>query len=305
MRQVELSSSSKPATHHRLVIGDCRSMAEIPSGSIQLTVCSPPYFSAPHDYYGLFSSYDEYLSLLEDAGRELWRVTEEGRVVVLVIDDMLVDGVRYPIVSDTVKIFQGIGFRNRDRIIWQKPAGYTVRSRRSGNLRKYKSPMYCYLDNRVEEIRIFQKGEFNYRSIPEHVREASALDWEEVEAGKWYWNVWNITNVLPSAKLEKGIAAFPEQIPYRLIKLYSFVDETVLDCFAGSGTTMKVARQLQRNSVGIEIRPELACVIRKKLGFGELAVASGDSFEVLPRADAPTGEVASLRSLLEGSASVG
>ena len=260
-------------------------MTEIQSNSIQLVVTSPPYYNAPHDYDGMFSSYDQYLSLLENVGKELWRVTEEGRIVALVIDDMLVDKVRYPIVADTIRIFQEIGFRNRDRIVWEKPNGYAVRSRRSGNLRKFKSPMYCYTDNLVEEIRIFQKGEFDYKSIPDHVREASKLDWSEVESGKWYWNVWKITNVLPNAKLEKGIAAFPDEIPYRLIKLYSFIDDTVLDCFAGSGTSMRVARQLGRNSVGIEIRPELEKVIMEKLGFAERTATNGsDTFEVVHRA---------------------
>lgn len=288
-RQIVQQSSSLPkATHHRLIIGDCQSMTEIPSDSIQLVVTSPPYYNAPHDYDGMFSSYEKYLSFLENVAKELWRVTKEGRIVALVIDDMLVDGVRYPIVADTVRIFQEIGFRNRDRIVWEKPDGYAVRSRRSGNLRKFKSPMYYYSDNLVEEIRIFQKGEFDYKSIPDHIREASKLDWKEVESGKWYWNVWKITNVLPNAKLEKGIAAFPDEIPYRLIKLCSFVGETVLDCFAGSGTSMKIARQLGRNSVGFEIRPELEPVIREKVGFARRTVGNGsDTFDVVLRADIP------------------
>ena len=76
-----------------------------------------------------------------------------------------------------------------------------------------------------------------------------------------------MTNVLPNAALEKGIAAFPEELPYRFIKLFLYKGDTVLDPFAGSGTTMKVARELGRNSIGIEIKEELKNIILQKVGF--------------------------------------
>jgi DNA modification methylase len=83
--------------------------------------------------------------------------------------------------------------------------------------------------------------------------------------------VWNITNVLPTpGRVEEGIAAFPEEIPRRLIKLFTMVGETVFDPFAGSGTTLKVARELGRNGVGYEIDLELKRVLRKKLGAQNL-----------------------------------
>ncbi len=76
-----------------------------------------------------------------------------------------------------------------------------------------------------------------------------------------------MTNVLPGSILEKNVAAFPEQLPYRIIKLFSYVGETVLDPFLGSGTSMKVARLLKRNSIGIEIIRDLEETILKKTGF--------------------------------------
>ncbi len=106
--------------------------------------------------------------------------------------------------------------------------------------------MYYYPDNLQESILIFQKGEFDYKSIPEDIRE------EEYQKNKWYLNVWYITNVLHN-RLERGIAAFPEEIPYRLIKLFSYKGETVLDPFMGSGTTLKVAIALGRRAIGYEI----------------------------------------------------
>src|SRR5437667_12557282 len=81
-------------------------------------------------------------------------------------------------------------------------------------------------------------------------------------------SAWNITNVLPKAgRVEEGVAAFPDEIPNRLIKLFTFAGETVFDPFLGSATTLKVARELGRRGIGYEIDLELKEVIRKKLGL--------------------------------------
>jgi DNA modification methylase len=128
--------------------------------------------------------------------------------------------------------------------------------------------MYFYPDNIQETILIFQKGKFDYKSIPDEMRGKSKIDILEYKDKKWYLNVWKIVNVLPlKNRLETGIAAFPEEIPYRLIKLFSYVGETVLDPFMGSGTTNKVAAMLKRNSVGYEIDLELLEVVKEKIGL--------------------------------------
>jgi len=195
-----------------------------------------------------------------------YRVLYDGRIAAVNIDDMLVKGEKYPIVADTIKIFQKAGFRYRDKIIWKKPDGYIRASRRSGVLIKNPYPMYFYPDNLVESILIFQKGKFDYKSIPKRIKELSVIDTKEYLENKWYVSVWEIKNVLPNSLLEKGIAAFPEEIPYRLIKLFSNIGEVVLDPFLGSGTTMKVARELGRNCIGYEIKSDLKETIRLKIG---------------------------------------
>lgn len=272
-------------THHKLIVGDCRSMHEIPDESVHLMVTSPPYFNAPFDYKGLFKSYEEYLELLSRVAIEVFRVLKEGRIAVLNIDDMLINGEKFPIVADATKIFQQAGFRYRDRIIWKKPDGYLRISRRSGVLLQNPYPMYFYPDNLLESILIFQKGKFDYRSIPDDIREASRIDIKEFSDNKWYMTLWEMVNVLPNSQLEKEIAAFPEELPYRIIKLFSYKGETVLDPFVGSGTTMKVARLLGRNSIGIEIKKSLIPIIRKKLGFeGQLSFEGrDDTFEIIIR----------------------
>lgn len=242
-------------------------MSEISDSSIHLIVTSPPYYNAPFDYDGLFTNYEQYLGVLKRFAKESFRVLSEGRIVALNIDDMLVNGTKYPIVADATKMFQDSGFRYRDRIIWKKPDGYLRISKRSGVILQNPFPMYYYPDNLLESIVIFQKGKFDYRSISSEIRELSKIDIKEFQNNNWHKTLWEITNVLPGSVLEKNVAAFPEELPYRIIKLYSYVGETVLDPFLGSGTTIKVARLLRRNSVGIEIIRDLEKVIRRKTGF--------------------------------------
>ena len=257
-------------TTHKLIIGNCMVMEEIPNESVHLMVTSPPYFNAPFDYKGVFKSYGQYLGVLRKVAKEIFRFLQNGRIAVLNIDDMLISGEKFPIVADATKIFQEAGFRYRDRIIWKKPDGYLRISRRSGVMLQNPYPMYFYPDNLLENIIIFQKGKFDYRSISKEVREDSKVDIKEFSRKKWYMTLWEMNNVMPGSPLEKGIAAFPEELPYRAIKLFSYKGETVLDPFAGSGTTMKKARELERNSIGIEIKKSLVPVIKKKLGFGDV-----------------------------------
>ena len=256
-------------TFHRLIIGSCENMLEVTDESVQLMVTSPPYYNAPFDYEDLYSSYEKYLEIIKAFAHETFRVLEDGRIAVVNTDDMLVKGEKFPIVADTTKLFQDAGFRYRDRIVWKKPDGYLRISRRSGVLLQNPFPMYFYPDNLLESILIFQKGKFNYRTKSNVERELSKIDKQEFQKNGWYMTLWNMTNVLPGSKLEKNIAAFPEELPYRIIKLFSYKGETVLDPFVGSGTTMKVARDLGRNSVGIEILPENEKIIRQKMGIDE------------------------------------
>jgi site-specific DNA-methyltransferase (adenine-specific) len=273
------------ATWHKLIIGNCMVMEGIPDESVHLMVTSPPYFNAPFDYKGVFKSYGQYLGVLRKVAKEIFRVLKNGRIAVLNIDDMLISGEKFPIVADATKIFQEAGFRYRDRIIWKKPEGYLRISRRSGVILQNPYPMYYYPDNLLESILIFQKGKFNYKSIPKEIKESSKIDIKEFSKNKWYMTLWEMNNVMPGSLLEKDIAAFPEELPYRIIKLFSYKGETVLDPFVGSGTTMKIARELGRNSIGIEIKKSLIPIIKKKVGFeGQQKLENNqDTFEIIIR----------------------
>jgi DNA modification methylase len=275
-------------TFHKLIFGDSENMKELTNESVHLVITSPPYFNAPFDYPGLFESYSDYLNKMRKIIKEVKRVLAPGRIVCIVCDDTLINGKKYPIVADLTKICIEEGFIYRDKIIWIKPEGYIRISRRSGVILQHPYPMYFYPDNIQETILIFQKGNFNYRSIPKDVKEQSKIEISEYHKEKWYLTTWNITNVLPlKNKLENGIAAFPEQIPYRLIKLFSYIGETVLDPFMGSGTTNYVALLLKRNSIGYEIDLELVEIVKKKMDLAKNSLFQKDfELEIIIRNDA-------------------
>ncbi len=268
-------------------------MHEVPDGSIHLMITSPPYYNAPFDYPGLFKNYREFLNLMKSLAKELHRVLADGRIAAFVTDDMLVDGEKYPVVADITRIMRDAGFRYRDHIVWRKPEGYIRISRRSGVVLRYPYPMYFYPDNIQESILLFQKGRFNYdyvKQLNPKTREASKINTAKYLSEKWNLTVWDITNVLPTAaRLEKGIAAFPEEIPRRLIQLFSFTGETILDPFLGSGTTIKTAQQLGRNSIGYEIDQELLPVIQQKINHNHQQQTPNNyhnEIEIIKRTDA-------------------
>src|SRR3989475_6890504 len=282
MSQEDPVSQDSPGL--RIFFGDVRKMTstEVSDDEVSLIVTSPPYFNAPFDYPGLFPSYEDYLDLIKSFASQSKRVLGRGRICAIITDDMLVKlggasrGRKYPLVADTTRIFLDEGFLYRDKITWVKPAGYTRISRRSGVVLHHPYPMYFYPDNIQESILLFQNGEFDYSQVkdaPKRILESSKIDTVQLNKERWNLTVWNITNVLPMpGRVEEGIAAFPEEIPRRLIKLFTMVGETVFDPFAGSGTTLKVALELGRKGFGYEIDLELKDILREKLGEENLLI---------------------------------
>ncbi len=168
----------------------------------------------------------------------------------------------------------------------KKPEGYIRISRRSGVLIQHPYPLY-YPDSVYEDIVVFKKpGKFVARNMEE-----SKIDVNKFQREKWYLSVWEITNVLPNNKYSKYTVPFPEELARRIITLYSYVGDTVLDPFAGTGTTLKVAKELKRNAIGYEIDLELKDVILERIGIN--ALFDKPQIEVIEREDAKR-----LRSML-------
>jgi len=252
----------------KVVFGSSEDMREVEGGSVHLVITSPPYYNAPFDFPNLFSSYEEFLELLRNVGRELFRVLSPGRYACFVTQDVRINGKLYPIVADLIHVMvYEVGFEYQDKIIWRKPEGYIRISRRSGILVQHPYPMYYYPDNIYEEIVIFRKpGEFNRTSILQEIKEKSRINIKRFQLEKWYLSVWDIKNVLPHEKWTKYTAVFPEQLVERLITLYSYYGETILDPFLGTGTTCMVSKNLGRNCIGYEIDIELREAIEERLG---------------------------------------
>jgi site-specific DNA-methyltransferase (adenine-specific)/site-specific DNA-methyltransferase (cytosine-N4-specific) len=264
----------------KVIFGDSRNMKEVEDNSVGLVLTSPPYYNAPFDFPDLFPSYADYLSLLNEVGKEIFRVLEKGRVAVFVTADVRIDGELYPIVADLIKIMQSLGFKYQERIIWKKPEGYIRISRRSGVLIQHPYPLYYYPDSVYEDIVVFKKpGKFVARNMEE-----SKIDVNKFQREKWYLSVWEITNVLPNNKYSKYTAPFPEELARRIITLYSYVGDTVLDPFAGTGTTLKVANELRRNAIGYEIDLELKDIILERIRVNTLF--GKPQIEIIEREDA-------------------
>ncbi|MHA1322633.1 MAG: DNA-methyltransferase [Candidatus Helarchaeota archaeon] len=269
-------------------------MQEIEDKTIHLMVTSPPYYNAPFDYMNFFKNYDDYLTIMENVANETYRVLADGRICCINCDDMLINGEKFPIVADLTKIFMKVGFKYRDRIIWKKPDGYIRISRRSGVLLQHPYPMYFYPDNLLESILIFQKGKFNYQKFKKakmEIFENSKINISKFQKDKWFLTIWEMTNVLPIKRIEKtdeiSIAAFPDELPYRLITLFSFKGEIVLDPFLGSGTTTKIASLLKRSSIGYEIDKRLLPIIKKKIGYDQKRLGLNDRIEFVFREKNP------------------
>jgi site-specific DNA-methyltransferase (adenine-specific)/site-specific DNA-methyltransferase (cytosine-N4-specific) len=273
----------------KIIFGNAENMKEVDSNSIHLIVTSPPYYNAPFDFPNLFNSYDEFLKLLKNVGKELIRVLKPGRYACFVTQDVRIEGKLYPIVSDLIHIMvYDIGFEYQDKIIWKKPEGYIRISRRSGVIIQHPYPMYYYPDNIYEEIVVLKKpGEFDRSSVIAEVKEKSKINISRFQNEKWYLSVWDIKNVLPHEKWSKYTAAFPEQLIERLVLLYSYYGETVLDPFLGTGTTCLVAKKLGRNCIGYEIDLELKEAIEERLGLKQGSLTpEAINVEIIIRDDA-------------------
>ncbi len=263
----ELTPDSTPKTTHQVYIGNARRMTEVADESVHCVVTSPPYVTTVMEK-GQDFDYTPYRTMMEDVFREVWRtLTPDGRFCLNVADIRSKyfykneNGLyRVPISSDMLNLAHEIGFRMLDTFIWDK--GF---NRNFGGplLGSYPYPATMYNNVYFEYIFILKKP--GKRRVKRGIRQASKIekaDWKE-----YVQRIWRVETV--TERFEGHKAVFPEEIPRRLIKMFSFVGDTVLDPFAGTCTTTLAARNLGRNSIGYEINEELIPVIRRRLGLDQ------------------------------------
>ena len=254
-------------TSHILVHGDSRKMSIVKDSSVQLIVTSPPYWQLK-DYgvyhqIGFNDSYEEYINNLNIVWKECERVLSPGCRLCVNIGDQFARAAYYgrykvvPIHSEIIHFCETIGFDYMGNIIWQKQTNmHTTGGQKV--MGSYPYPRGGIVKMDYEYILLFKKLG-NAPSVSDATRKASVLTHEEWQ--NLFCSHWNI----PGAKQDGHIAVFPEEIPKRLIKMFSFVGDTVLDPFMGSGTTALAAYHIGRNSIGYELNPKFRYYYEQKV----------------------------------------
>ena len=254
--------------------GDCvKAMKKLNTCSIDLIFTSPPYFTMRSKIN--YKSYDDYLEKMRNVAKEMYRVLDIGRIAAVNVSDYTVDGTRYDLAFDWHILLREVGFTYRDTIIWEKPNELTCSGAGifASNFLKYKLPMY-YSPNRVHEfIWIFSKGKVK---IPSYSKKIADMSTVSIEKGSDITrSVWHI----PTRKDRDHPAVFPLELALRIVKLYSYAGEVVLDPFAGTGTTGKAAKMLNRSAVLCEINGAYVDRIKKEIGWGEMSVTEDVEYE--------------------------
>ncbi|WP_448523089.1 DNA-methyltransferase [Pseudothermotoga sp.] len=253
----------------KIIIADSRKMPEIADETIDLIVTSPPYWHLK-DYgiegqIGYGQSLHEYLKDLYRVWKESYRVLKPGRRLCVNIGDQFARSIVYgrykivPLHAEVISQCELIGFDYMGAIIWQKKT--TMNTTGGATIMgSYPYPPNGMIEIDYEYILIFKKPG-KEEKVPDEVKEISKLskeEWKEYFQGHWRFN---------GEKQVGHEAMFPEEVPRRLIKMFSFVTDTVLDPFLGSGTTVKVALSLNRNAIGYEINKEFLNVMKEKIGL--------------------------------------
>jgi len=255
-----LSCELMQPTFHRLINGDARDLSFLEDESVHLVVTSPPYWNLKRynenpDQLGHVQNYEAFLTELEKVWRHTFRVLVPGGRLVCVVGDVCVARrnfgrhLVFPLHADICVICRHIGFDNLNPIVWHKiaNASYEV-----PNGSKFLGKPYepnAIIKNDMEFI-LMQRKPGGYRKPTESQREASKISKKEFD--RWFQQIWNITG----ASTKQHPAPFPLELATRLVRMFSFTGDTVLDPFSGTGTTMVAALRTDRNSIGVEIDPE-------------------------------------------------
>jgi DNA modification methylase len=269
----------------KIIIGDSKAMIEVEDEFIDLIITSPPYWHIK-DYgitgqIGYGQKLHEYLKDLYYVWQESYRILRPGSRLCINIGDQFARAVVYgrykviPIHAELIAQCENIGFDFMGSIIWQKKTtmnttgGATV-------MGSFPFPPNGIVEIDYEYIHIFKKPGKS-KKVSKELKEASKLsksDWKEFFSGHWQFG---------GARQLGHEAMFPDELPRRLIRMFTFVGDTVLDPFVGSGTAAKVALELNRNSIGYEINEDFLPGIQKKLGLKESLVRVCEKIQIIRR----------------------
>ena len=255
------------STKHLLINGDSRKMTLIPDETVHLIVTSPPYWQLK-DYgmpnqIGFNDTYEAYINNLNLVWSECHRILMPGCRLCINVGDQFARSAYYgrykviPIHSEIIRFCETIGFDYMGNIIWQKPTSmHTTGGQKV--MGSYPYPRGGIVKMDFENILLFKK-QGQAPTPTRDARESSALtteEWNEYFSSHWNFN---------GSKQNRHIAVFPEELPKRLIKMFSFLGDTVCDPFMGSGTTALAAQNLGRHSVGYELNKDFRSFYKEKV----------------------------------------
>jgi modification methylase len=249
-------------------------MSTIKSGTVHLTMTSPPYVTTTFKRGQVFD-YEGFVRHFLVVCQEIFRVTVPGGRFALNVGDIvskyrhreLKALTRLPLGPDLLQVAYASGFILLERFIWDK--GFT-RNMRGPLLGSYPYPMTIFSNNYFEYIYVFMKP--GRRRVAQETREKSRFSLEEWR--KWSQQWWRIESI--SEKFKSHGAIFPLEIPRRIIRMFSYVGDTVLDPYCGTGATLIAASDLGRRSIGFDINKSTRELVRKRLAFEK---SRGDSLD--------------------------
>lgn len=262
------SPADTQTTQHLVIIGDARQMQEVGDESVHFVVTSPPYWCikdyAHPDQIGAGQSYEQYLDDLSLVLREAARALHRGCRMAVNIGDQFLRGAEHgryrlqPIAADVINIGRRLGLDYMGTIIWRK---ITTTLTSGGGV--WMGSIYYPRDGHItyehEYIVLLRKPGRPPGPPSRQAKQLSRLTKQQRSA--WFRGIWDD---IPPVRQESHQAMFPVGLPARLIRMYTFWGETVLDPFLGSGTTCIAAALEGRNSIGYEINPTYEAVIRQR-----------------------------------------
>jgi DNA modification methylase len=273
-------------TKHRLVLGDARELEFIPPGSVHLVVTSPPYWNLKEyedheDQMGHIDDYERFLNELDKVWQGCYHALAEGGRMAVVVGDVCLsrrENGRHEVVplhADIQVRCRKMGFENLAPIIWHKIANakFEAEGNGAGYLGKPFEPNGV-VKNDVEYILLLRKPK-SYRRPTVDQRRLSIISADNF--GKWFRQIWDVKG----ESTRDHPAPYPEELAERLVRMFSFVGDTVLDPFSGTGTTMVAACRWGRNSIGIEIVPEYAAYAEKRMTAARSNLVQRQDFKFL------------------------
>jgi site-specific DNA-methyltransferase (adenine-specific) len=284
---------SKFPSNHHLYLGDSRGMVELQDNSVQLIVTSPPYwilkkYDVAKGQLGTVQDYRVFLDELSKVISECYRVLIAGGRFVCVVGDVclprrkLGKHVVYPLHSDITIRAREVGFDNLTPILWYKISSAKYEANTYSTILGKPYEPNAVVKNDVEFI-LNQRKPGPYRKPTSEQRNISYIPRKFYE--QWFRQIWNLNGT----SSREHPAPFPLELALRLIRMYSFIGDTVLDPFVGTGTTMLAAMQSGRNSIGYEIDPKFAQIARKRLfeESSKLLESHKVSYDVSERIETP------------------